>query len=60
MKALYESHNKIFLLSGIQLQELSLNFHMKCEQFAHFANGSFFNFDGTAGMRISMKHLQRW
>ena len=30
-------------------QEISLNFHCKCEQFVHFANGSFFNFNGTAG-----------
>jgi hypothetical protein len=30
-------------------QEISLNFHCKCEQFVHFASGSFFNFNGTAG-----------
>ena len=28
-------------------QEISLNFHVKCEQFVHFAEGSFFNFNGT-------------
>jgi hypothetical protein len=33
-------------------QEISLNFHCKCEQFVHFASGSFFNFNGTAGARI--------
>lgn len=32
-------------------QEISLNFHCKCEQFVHFASGSFFNFNGTAGER---------
>lgn len=32
-----------------QAQEISLNFHCKCEQFVHFATGSFFNFNGTAG-----------
>lgn len=31
-------------------QEISLNFHCKCEQFVHFASGSFFNFNGTAGV----------
>ncbi|KAK9837515.1 hypothetical protein WJX81_008081 [Elliptochloris bilobata] len=31
-------------------QEISLNFHCKCEQFVHFATGSFFNFNGTAGV----------
>ncbi len=30
-------------------QEISLNFHCKCEHFVHFASGSFFNFNGTAG-----------
>jgi len=33
-----------------QAQEISLNFHCKCEQFVHFATGSFFNFNGTAGV----------
>ena len=32
-----------------QAQQISLNFHCKCEQFVHFATGSFFNFNGTAG-----------
>lgn len=31
-------------------QEISLNYHMKCEQFEHFASGGFFNFNGTAGV----------
>lgn len=30
-------------------QEVSLNYHMKCEQYAHSASRSFFNFNGTAG-----------
>ena len=30
-------------------QEVSLNYHMKCEQSAHSAARSFFNFNGTAG-----------
>lgn len=31
-------------------QELSLNYHMKCEQTVHFSSGSYFNFNGTAGI----------
>lgn len=31
-------------------QEVSLNYHMKCEQYSHSAAGSFFNFNGTAGV----------
>lgn len=31
-------------------QEISLNYHMKCEQYTHSATGSFFNFNGTAGV----------
>ncbi|CAD7698593.1 unnamed protein product [Ostreobium quekettii] len=31
-------------------QQISLNFHMKCEQFVHSSYGSFFNFNGTAGV----------
>lgn len=31
-------------------QEVSLSYHMKCEQYAHSATGSFFNFNGTAGI----------
>lgn len=31
-------------------QELSLNYHMKCEQAVHFYSGSYFNFNGTAGV----------
>ena len=30
-------------------QEISLNYHFKCEQFVHFATDCFFNFNGTAG-----------
>lgn len=33
-----------------QAQEVALNYHFKCEQFVHFAEGSFFNFNGTAGV----------
>lgn len=32
------------------MQEISLNFHVKCEQWVHFVSGSFFNFNGTAGV----------
>ena len=38
------------LLSCTQAQELSLNYHCKCEQWVHFGTGSFFNFNGTAGV----------
>jgi hypothetical protein len=38
-----------------QAQEISLNFHCKCEQFVHFASGSFFNFNGTAGAAPSLR-----
>ena len=31
-------------------QEISLNYHVKCEQFVNFADGAFFNFNGTAGV----------
>ena len=31
-------------------QEVSLNYHMNCEQYTHSATGSFFNFNGTAGI----------
>ena len=34
----------------LQAQEISLNFHCKCEQYVQFATGSFFNFNGTAGI----------
>ena len=33
-----------------QVQEMSLNYHTKCEQWVHFASGTFFNFNGTAGV----------
>lgn len=31
-------------------QEISLNYHVKCEQWVHFASGGYFNFNGTAGV----------
>ncbi|PSC71384.1 glycosyltransferase family 2 [Micractinium conductrix] len=31
-------------------QEVSLNYHMRCEQYTHSASRSFFNFNGTAGV----------
>ena len=36
---------------SLQAQQISLNYHCKCEQFVHFASGGFFNFNGTAGER---------
>ncbi|CAI7801671.1 unnamed protein product [Closterium sp. NIES-54] len=33
-----------------RVQEISLNYHLKCEQYARFATGNFFNFNGTAGV----------
>jgi beta-mannan synthase len=33
-----------------KIQELSLSYHFKCEQYTHFADGCFFNFNGTAGV----------
>lgn len=33
-----------------RVQEISLNYHIKCEQYARFATGAFFNFNGTAGV----------
>lgn len=37
----------------MQAQQISLNYHCKCEQFVHFASGGFFNFNGTAGLRCT-------
>lgn len=31
-------------------QEICLNAHIKCEQYARFATGNFFNFNGTGGV----------
>lgn len=31
-------------------QQISLNFHVKCEQWVEFESGHFFNFNGTAGV----------
>ncbi|CAG9466826.1 unnamed protein product [Pedinophyceae sp. YPF-701] len=33
-----------------RVQEVALNFHMKCEQYSNCAGRSFFNFNGTAGV----------
>eukprot|EP00958_Prasinococcus_capsulatus_P004003 scaffold375_cov378-Prasinococcus_capsulatus_cf.AAC.8 len=33
-----------------KVQEISLNYHIKCEQYARFSTGNFFNFNGTAGV----------
>ena len=33
-----------------RVQEIGLNYHIKCEQYARFASGAFFNFNGTAGV----------
>lgn len=33
-----------------KIQELSLNYHFKVEQYTHFVDGCFFNFNGTAGV----------
>jgi len=43
----------LYTFSGdllLQAQEISLNFHCKCEQYVQFATGGFFNFNGTAGI----------
>ena len=40
----------------VQAQEISLNFHCRCEQFVHFASGGFFNFNGTAGAQSIRQH----
>ena len=33
-----------------RVQEISLNYHTKCEQYARSATGAFLNFNGTAGV----------
>ena len=43
----FANPNESFLTKA---QQISLNFHVKCEQYVHFALGSFFNFNGTAGV----------
>jgi len=45
-----------------KVQEISLNYHMKCEQWVHFAYGSFFNFNGTAGVwrRKTIEDVGGW
>ncbi len=47
--------------SAAQAQQISLNYHCKCEQFVHFACGGFFNFNGTAGALCPphLHHSQR-
>jgi len=32
-----------------RIQEISLNFHIRCEQYARYALGNFWNYNGTAG-----------
>ncbi|GAB4820248.1 hypothetical protein N2152v2_007294 [Parachlorella kessleri] len=39
-----------YLEGNPQAQEVSLNYHCTCEQYTHFASGSFWNFQGTAGV----------
>lgn len=45
-----------------KVQEISLNYHMKCEQWVHFASGGFFNFNGTAGIwrRKTIEDVGGW
>jgi beta-mannan synthase len=33
-----------------RVQEIALNYHVKCEQYSRFAGDLFFNFNGTAGI----------
>jgi beta-mannan synthase len=33
-----------------RVQEIALNYHVKCEQYSRFAGDLFFNFNGTAGV----------
>ena len=47
------------VVGSAQAQQISLNFHCKCEQFVHFATGSFFNFNGTAGALPSVSQQQQ-
>ena len=46
--------SSIVMFVLLQAQEISLNFHCKCEQYVQFASGSFFNFNGTAGETASL------
>ena len=41
-------------------QEVGLNYHMKCEQYAHSAARSFFNFNGTAGECSAVSAAGPW
>lgn len=46
------SHRPLHLVlscPAIFCPQVSLNYHMKCEQYTHSATRSFFNFNGTAG-----------
>ena len=36
--------------SASRYQEICLNAHIKCEQYARFSTGNFFNFNGTGGV----------
>ena len=46
--------SSVIMFALVQAQEISLNFHCKCEQYVQFASGSFFNFNGTAGETASL------
>ena len=45
-----------------RVQEISLSYHIKCEQYARFATGAFFNFNGTAGIwrRATIEKAGGW
>lgn len=45
-----------------RMQEISLNFHFKCEQEVRFRTGNFFNFNGTAGVwrRAAIDSVGGW
>lgn len=38
-----------------RVQTISLNYHIRCEQFARFSAGLFFNFNGTAGFTATLE-----
>lgn len=40
-------------------QEISLNYHMKCEQWVHFASGSYFNFNGASESKSSVLRCKK-
>ena len=45
--------NESFLTKA---QEISLNFHVKCEQYVRFAQGYFFNFNGKSTSSLKFLH----